>query len=379
MLLLTDFLLVIGFLIILVILFMLKNAKQKGVSQNLLISIFIIALLFNLDYYCTLHDIDFVVLVLFLLISGVEFILGPLILFYVRSLYLKNIDLRKLFYHFIPFSIFWVLFTLPYFLSVLKKEYVFGYLQILDNNYFRYYLDMIFLIVYAVFALKEFNHYQNLIKNNYSNLDDNDLSWVKRLLVGTLIVLVLDVLIDVFVVVLGLDYSKTTWNAAYITGFAIVILMGYLGYYGIRRSRILVPLYLLEQEQLIATKEKVSVNIDNEELELLKDSLHKALSDNKVYLDDTLTLSSLAKILSTTNKKISSVLNHHLNTNFYDYVNQFRVNDMIDKMKSGKFENYTLTGIAFESGFRSKTSFNRVFKAETGMSPSEYKERLLKN
>lgn len=375
MLLFFDLLLVAGFVIILLILLMLFYAKQKGVSQKLLIIIFLIAFLYDLDYYQTLHHIEFLKLPLFLIAGGIEFILGPLILFYVRSLFIKKNNFKKFVYHFIPFGIYWFLFILPYFLSVLKKEYVFGYLQILDNNYFRYDLDMIFLIVYAVFALKEFNHYQNLIKNNYSNLDDNDLSWVKRLLVGTLIVLVL----DVFVVVLGLDYGETSWDAAYITGFAIVILMGYLGYYGIRRSRILVPLYLLEQEQLIATKEKVSVNIDNEELELLKDSLHKALSDNKVYLDDTLTLSSLAKILSTTNKKISSVLNHHLNTNFYDYVNQFRVNDMIDKMKSGGFENYTLTGIAFESGFRSKTSFNRVFKAETGMSPSEYKERLLKN
>ena len=119
------------------------------------------------------------------------------------------------------------------------------------------------------------------------------------------------------------------------------------------------------------------VSINEKELKLLKRDLYLALTEDKVYLDDALTLSSLADELSTTNKKLSSVLNHHLNTNFYDYINKFRVNDMIDKMKSGKFENYTLMGIAFESGFRSKTSFNRVFKNETGVSPSEYKKRLL--
>ena len=238
---------------------------------------------------------------------------------------------------------------------------------------------MIFIIVYTGFAFKEFKHYQSLTKNNYSNLDDNDLGWVKHFLIGTLIVLLLDILLDIFVLVYELYYSETNWEFGYITAFAIVILMGYLGYYGIRRSRILVPSYLLEIEQLSITKEQPVVSIDKSELELLKKSLEKSMIDDKVYLDETLTLSALAAIIPTSNKKISSLLNHHLNTNFYDYVNQYRVNDMIEKMKSGKYEEYTLLGIAFESGFKSKTSFNRIFKKETGLSPSEYKKQLLKS
>ena len=379
MLLFADFLLVIGFVLIALILLLLLNAKQKGVSKKLLIFIFVIAFLFNLDYYCTLHNIEILIYSLFLIVSGIEFILGPLILFYVRSLFIKEINLKKFFYHFIPFGLYWFLFVLPYFISVLKEEYVVDYLKMLDNNFFRYYLDMIFLIIYTTIALREFKYYQSLTKNNYSNLDDNDLTWVKRLLIGTLIILILDILLNILVLVFELNNGKTNWSEEYLTGFAIVILIGYLGYYGIRRSRILVPSYLLGQEQLISIKETEQslVSINEKELKLLKRDLYLALTEDKVYLDDALTLSSLADELSTTNKKISSVLNHHLNTNFYDYINKFRVNDMIDKMKSGKFENYTLMGIAFESGFRSKTSFNRVFKNETGVSPSEYKKRLL--
>lgn len=99
---------------------------------------------------------------------------------------------------------------------------------------------------------------------------------------------------------------------------------------------------------------------------------------DKMYLDENLTLNKLASKLSITDKHLSAFLNQHLNITFYDYVNSHRVTSVIDKLKSQEYKNITLLGIAYESGFKSKTSFNRVFKKETGLSPSTYIKSLHK-
>jgi AraC-like DNA-binding protein len=196
------------------------------------------------------------------------------------------------------------------------------------------------------------------------------------LLVGATIIISIDILLDVFALIYEKFYKELTWEEGYVSAFAIVVLMGYLGYYGVKASRILVPSYLMETNQTSLTIASSIVNIETHEVELLTINLNNSMVRDKAYLDENLTLSALANILSTSNKKLSYFINHHLNSTFYDYINHYRVNEMIAKMKSGKYEEYTLMGIAFESGFKSKTSFNRIFKKETGLSPSEFKKQL---
>jgi AraC-like DNA-binding protein len=60
--------------------------------------------------------------------------------------------------------------------------------------------------------------------------------------------------------------------------------------------------------------------------------------------------------------------------NFNDYVNQFRVGEVKKKLLQAEWAHLTITGIAFESGFNSKASFQRIFKEQTGMSPSEFRK-----
>ncbi|WP_353959585.1 helix-turn-helix domain-containing protein [Aequorivita aurantiaca] len=73
-------------------------------------------------------------------------------------------------------------------------------------------------------------------------------------------------------------------------------------------------------------------------------------------------------------KKLSELLNQQLSTNFYNLINEYRVNEVKQKIKDKEYYKYTLLSIAHDCGFQSKTSFNRVFKQKTGMSPSLYKE-----
>ncbi|MGZ3777069.1 MAG: ABC transporter permease, partial [Mucilaginibacter sp.] len=75
---------------------------------------------------------------------------------------------------------------------------------------------------------------------------------------------------------------------------------------------------------------------------------------------------------------LSRIINIGLEKNFSDFINDFRVREVVRKMQNPAYDRITLLGIAYESGFNSKRTFNRVFKETTGKSPVEYKNSLKK-
>jgi len=105
--------------------------------------------------------------------------------------------------------------------------------------------------------------------------------------------------------------------------------------------------------------------------------LKKEIKARRYYEDPDLTLSSLAARLELTTHELSRLLNTVLKKSFSDLVNEFRVQAVIRKMQDPAYDQLTLLGIAFESGFNSKPTFNRIFKQVTGKSPAEYKKEVL--
>jgi ABC-type antimicrobial peptide transport system permease subunit/AraC-like DNA-binding protein len=106
--------------------------------------------------------------------------------------------------------------------------------------------------------------------------------------------------------------------------------------------------------------------------------LKKAMEAGLFYRDPDLGLSSLAEKLGINPHELSRIINIALKKNFNDFVNEYRVRDVVNKMQDAAFDHITLLGIAFECGFNSKTTFNRTFKQVTGKSPVEYKNELKK-
>jgi AraC-like DNA-binding protein len=104
----------------------------------------------------------------------------------------------------------------------------------------------------------------------------------------------------------------------------------------------------------------------------LRQVLDQYMAEKKPYLRETLTLQELAQVLDLPANRISFVINHVLGKNFNDWVNEYRVAEVIRHMKDPAKRNQTLLSLSFESGFGSKTTFNRVFKKVTGQAPSEY-------
>lgn len=102
--------------------------------------------------------------------------------------------------------------------------------------------------------------------------------------------------------------------------------------------------------------------------------LKKAMEAGHFYRDPELTLGSLSEQLGVHTHELSRVINIALKKNFYDFINEYRVMDVARKMHDPAYNHITLLGIAFEAGFNSKSTFNRIFRQVTGKSPAEFKK-----
>ena len=106
--------------------------------------------------------------------------------------------------------------------------------------------------------------------------------------------------------------------------------------------------------------------------------LKKAVKANRYYQDPELSLTSLAEKLGLTTHELSRIINTVLKKSFNDFINEYRVAEVARKMQDPAYDHLTLLGIAYESGFNSRTTFNRAFRQMTGKSPAEYKNQLKK-
>ncbi|CAM3442216.1 helix-turn-helix domain-containing protein [Aequorivita lipolytica] len=98
------------------------------------------------------------------------------------------------------------------------------------------------------------------------------------------------------------------------------------------------------------------------------------MEDEKGFMDGKLSLSSLAEKLEIPKQYISEILNTHMNTNFQDFVNGYRIEAFLDRVNDAKYSNYSLVGIANDVGFSSKSSFYATFKKHKGVTPTEYRK-----
>lgn len=100
----------------------------------------------------------------------------------------------------------------------------------------------------------------------------------------------------------------------------------------------------------------------------------KAMNEKKLFLDCELTLNDLAKEVDIPTHQLSEVLNGQLNQNFYSFVNDYRVQYAKELLTTEKTRSMAIIDLAFEAGFRSKSSFYDAFKKATNMTPTQFKK-----
>lgn len=102
-----------------------------------------------------------------------------------------------------------------------------------------------------------------------------------------------------------------------------------------------------------------------------REKLLLLMTNERPWLEPELTLTELAQRLRTHPALLSKVINAGCGQNFNDFVNTYRVHEARRKLADPRLAHYSLVGVALESGFNSKSTFNRVFKKLLGQAPSE--------
>ena len=96
------------------------------------------------------------------------------------------------------------------------------------------------------------------------------------------------------------------------------------------------------------------------------------MDEERLYTDDQLTLRDLADELSISPHQLSQLLNERLDTNFSNFVNQFRIRDARDMLLNQPEK--TVLAVSLEVGFNSKSAFYEAFSRFTGMSPQAFRK-----
>ena len=101
--------------------------------------------------------------------------------------------------------------------------------------------------------------------------------------------------------------------------------------------------------------------LDRKLIDQYKQQLQALMSEKEPYLNPELTLRVLAEIMEIPPNQLSQLLNEGFNKNFSEYINSYRLETFKSKAADPSLQHLTILGLAYESGFNSKSVFNSFF------------------
>ncbi|MEL6628281.1 MAG: helix-turn-helix domain-containing protein [Bacteroidota bacterium] len=361
-----DFILVIGILLSILPIVGILRLKERAAPQYILIIFWALILNVVVYFYATLHELSILQFVTNYLQSGVRFLIPPLMYVYVKSIFVDRSTLiRSSAKHFIVFFIFFLAYVIPKSINPYTE-----YIDIIHTIFPNWaVIQDIFGIVYFLLALKLFYKFRGLMKQNYSRIEEQDFYWVEKFLLSFLMVLTVDLIITFVEIYIGVYVD---WDA-YITVAFLVVAIAYIGYYGLTQSSVFLPRFLVEEVQQVNEQDQPSATyLKAEEKEELKTRFDRCMQEEKLFLVQGLSLKSLATSMDIPERKLSAFFSEALGSNFYDTINSYRVEEAKRVLRSDTLKQQSIAGIALSCGFSSKSSFYRIFKKATNMSPTAY-------
>jgi AraC-like DNA-binding protein len=350
------------------VILLLNNKGVRKTRANTFLSILLAALTFSIFHLRYAGDvISHFSFRVFSFGDPTFLVIAPLLWFYILELTGERVPLNlKTILHFLPFLAI-IACSLSFNSFLIDSSFVKGL-----EGHSRLPFTIFWMVLVIQFSAYQFQihrkwqRYQAAIKQEVSNTEDVSISWV-RFFMAVFLIVNATFLFSLFAVI-HLDIMNWVWKSI---GIILSFSISALGYKGILQREIFDARVEGEgplPEPPVTKEEKP----DHEVITRLK----QYMETNKPYLDPELSLSSLSKGIGLNRNQLSQLINEGIGENFYDFVNKYRVDEVKRLMVDPQKQNYNLLGIALEAGFKSKSTFNLIFKRFTGLTPTEYKKNI---
>jgi len=325
------------------------------------------------------------------LIDPILLLLGPCLYLYVCS-FKEKITLRKTWPHFIPFLVILALDIYLYITFINQyplSSQVPPEVPKLPQSMARVFIRISQMVFYFFLAGKALTSYQRSINHLFSETSRINLSWVRWLINGYIILLL--IMIGLYFMIL-----RTPENFGMIILINTAIVTPYMyavAFRGLTQPTLWQVRHETTPEQVEAAIKEVesfeeSVQLDGPrsqkptlgeaKINEIAARITQLMEESRLFLQSELTLQDLADEVDIPSYQVTQAINEGLGKNFYDLVNRYRVEEAKRLLSDpGSRTNKILT-VGMDAGFNSKTTFNTVFKKFTGLTPSEFKEQQLK-
>lgn len=361
------------------VLFFLKRGNRSANTYLALLTLAFSLWIAEFAAYFTEHLYDFPHLLF--ATAGLPLLFGPLLLFYTQSLNgEKALNHQWDILHFLPFLLY-ILYHGPFYLesAAFKIENLKALQNMNNPPEFSYAfftnesLKFLQLAIYLLVVMKCYKKWKNASQND---LQTYQLNWIKHLVLGLSLFALFDLshLLELFL--FQYDYLFGLAQVMLLSGAVVVY---FIGYTTLKQPELIAGhLKIIEKE---AIKKPVirykKSSFDGEKAEVYIRQLLQKMEEEKLYLNEDLKLKTLAQSLDLSTHHLSQLLNEHLQKNYFDFVNEYRVKTAQDMLKNPDLSHFTILSIAFDSGFKNKATFNTAFKKHTGTTPSKYKKQFL--
>ncbi|GGI25470.1 helix-turn-helix domain-containing protein [Pedobacter mendelii] len=314
--------------------------------------------------------------------------IGPILYFYTQSIFNYSFRIKgKALIHLLPGALYLVINVALSLIDVLiyKKYHLTSEYE--DPDFATWYtlLSMVSVLIYLFLSIRYYNQYKKYTAIATSFADQASLKWLRNFLYAFALLSVMPIIRAILSNFTFFERMRYFGPWYYYVGFAIVVYYiainayhaVYLPLYKIQFDPILLSGFDEEQVTSITESKDSTIAINeplvvDEKMIALKLALIQLMQKEFLFERSDLTLSEVAKKLHTNAVVLSRAVNQQFGLNFNDYINQYRVNAVIERLSLPEFKNQTLLAIAFDAGFNSKATFNRSFKKFTGKNPKDF-------
>ena len=357
---------------------LLFQKKSREIHDNILIVWLVYLGLFIGGYSLYSHELFTHFNLLSANLISLFFLQGVFLYLYASRLVSKRDNFnKKNLLHLLPFAAFNLYLIVASFFPDIAHGIR---IENIHTNVHPPLLFLIFLIItllsgpfYFALTLNLFKKHEINIFNNFSSTENINLEWLRKLVIIFGIIWTILIIITVIHHVFNLFSMVFCTDSLFLALSVFVIL---IGYFGLKQKVIFENEY---KQQPVLAEERMKYSgstLKEDKADKYTKQLGEYMRLEKPYLNPELTLAQLASEINITTHHLSQIINEHFNLNFFEYINQFRVEEVKSRISNPKFESYSLLGIALDSGFNSKSAFNRIFKKTTNQTPSQFKSEL---